>query len=63
MYCRGHQLREELCKQYDIKPVGHFKLLNGRTVVSDAGNMDITSLIAFQKQIKRIMNLFIVEDM
>jgi hypothetical protein len=42
MYCRGHQLREELCKQYDIKPVGHFKLLNGRTVVSDAGNMDIT---------------------
>lgn len=42
MYCRGHELRIELCEQYDIRPVGHFKLLNGRTVVSDAGNMDIT---------------------
>ncbi len=42
MYCRGHELRVQLCKQYDIKPVGRFKLLNGRTVISDAGNMDIT---------------------
>ena len=42
MYCRGHELRVELCKKYDIKPIGRFKLLNGKTVVSDAGNMDIT---------------------
>ncbi|HIX82616.1 MAG TPA: hypothetical protein H9980_11710 [Candidatus Erysipelatoclostridium merdavium] len=42
MYCRGHELRVQLCKQYDIKPVGRFKLLNGRTIISDAGNMDIT---------------------
>lgn len=42
MYCRGHELRKKLCEQYDIKPIGRFKLLNGRTVISDAGNMDIT---------------------
>lgn len=42
MYCRGHELRINLCEQYDIKPIGRFKLLKGRSVVSDAGHMDIT---------------------
>lgn len=42
MYCRTHELRLKLCDEYEIKPIGRFKLLNGRTVVSDAGDMDIT---------------------
>ena len=42
MYCRTHELRKQLCNDYDIKPIAHFKLLKGRTVRSDAGNMDIT---------------------
>lgn len=42
MYCRSHELRVQLCQEFDIKPIGRFKLLNGKIVVSDAGNKDIT---------------------
>ena len=42
MYCRTHELRLKLCDEYEIKPIGRFKLLYGITVVSDAGDMDIT---------------------
>lgn len=41
MYCRGHRLREEIVQQFEVKPLGRFKLLNGQSVISNAGNMDI----------------------
>lgn len=42
MYCRSHALRIQLCNEFDIKPIGRFKLLNGVKINSDAGNVDIT---------------------
>lgn len=41
MYCRGHNIRIEIVEQFEVIPLGRFKLLNGQTVISDAGNMDI----------------------
>lgn len=56
MYCRTHERRVQLCNEYDIKPIGRFKLLNGKTVISDAGKkillMNMLYLTVFQKQIQ-----------
>ena len=41
MYCRGHNIRIKIAEQFEVIPLGRFKLLNGQTVISDAGNMDI----------------------
>ena len=41
MYCRGHNTRVHIVNNFNIRPLGRFKLLNGQTVISDAGNMDI----------------------
>lgn len=41
MYCRGHNIRIKIVEQFEVIPLGRFKLLNGQTVISDAGNMDI----------------------
>ena len=42
MYCRTHDLRIRLCEKYEIIPFAHLKLLNGKSVTSDAGGNDIT---------------------
>lgn len=41
MYCRGHNTRVNIVNNFNIRSLGRFKLLNGQTVISDAGNMDI----------------------
>lgn len=41
MYCRGHATRIKIIKTYKLVPLGRFKLLNGQSVMSDAGNRDI----------------------
>lgn len=42
MYCRNHQCRVQICNEWIVKPIAHLKLLNGQTVISDAGAGDIT---------------------
>ena len=37
MNCRGHRRRIYIINNYDITPVAHLKLLNGKTIPSDAG--------------------------
>lgn len=41
MYCRGHATRIKIIETYKLVPLGRFKLLNGQSVISDAGNRDI----------------------
>lgn len=41
MNCRGEKRRVYIVANYDIEPIAHLKLLNGRTIKSDAGG-DIT---------------------
>lgn len=36
LYCRGHEKRVELVKKYNIKPIIHLPLLNGKVKKSDA---------------------------
>lgn len=38
MYCRGHATRLKIIETYKLVPLGRFKLLNGQSVISDAGN-------------------------
>lgn len=41
MYCRGHATRLKIIETYKLVPLGRFKLLNGQSVISDAGKRDI----------------------
>lgn len=41
MYCRGHNRRIEIVKDYDITPFAHFPVMGSEEVRSDAGD-DIT---------------------
>lgn len=41
MYCRGNATRVKIIERYKLVPLGRFKLLNGQSVISDAGNRDI----------------------
>ncbi|MGN1457367.1 MAG: hypothetical protein ACI4XP_05360 [Acutalibacteraceae bacterium] len=41
MNCRGKNRRIQIVSEYDIIPIAHMKLLNGKTIPSDAGG-DIT---------------------
>lgn len=42
MYCKGHNRRVQICKEWDVNPIAHLKLLQGRIVKSDAGGGNIT---------------------
>lgn len=37
MNCTGVKRREQICREYDVKVVGCYKLFGGQTIVSDAG--------------------------
>ncbi len=41
LYCRGEKRRIQICKDYKIIPKGHFRILKGVTIRSDAGD-DLT---------------------
>ena len=41
MYCRGHATRLKIIETYKLVPLGRFKLLNGQSVISNAGKRDI----------------------
>ena len=38
MPCRGENVRRQICENYNIIPRGHFRILNGIIIQSDAGD-------------------------
>ena len=42
MKCTGEKRREQICREYDIKAIGCYKLFDGREIESDAGGNTIT---------------------
>lgn len=56
MNCRTHKKRIEIVKQYDVIPIAHLKLLNGKTIPSDAGGIIEDSYFIFNCKSK-ITNL------
>ena len=52
MYCRGEKTREQIVKEYDLKPVAHVKLLNNKTIKSETGNLltDSYYLFAYKRK-------------
>ena len=49
MDCTGEEKREQICREYDIKAIGCYKLFDGRTIESDArGNIITDKYYLFQ---------------
>lgn len=54
MKCTGEKRREQICREYDIKAIGCYKLFDGREIESDAG---VNTIIGkYNTTITKILN-------
>ena len=49
MYCRGHELIKQICKNRNIEPVVYLKLLNRQHIISDANGENLNDLYVLFK--------------
>ena len=53
MYCRGHELIKQICKNRNIEPVVYLKLLNRQHIISDANGENLNDSYVLFKYINK----------